>query len=120
MFIQFLLTLSLAAMVVVPAGGVVRSRSCEIAIELQVKAPLEWNPLEWRQMTSEVERIWEPYGLSVCWIDRNDPCPGRDVRLRVLVAEELPPSSSAASPGAPVVGRILFDQSGQVRTSRSR
>jgi hypothetical protein len=107
----FLMTL-LAVLAAVPAGGAVRSRTCEIAIELQVEAPLEWEPLEWRRMTSEVERIWEPYGLSICWIDRDNPCPGHDVGLRVIISEELPPSSSARSPGAPVVGKILFGAKG--------
>ena len=103
----FLMTL-LAVLAVVPAGGAVRSRTCEIAVELQVMAPLEWKPLEWRRMTSEVERIWEPYGLSICWIGRDNPCAGRDVRLKVLVAEDLPGSSSRASSAGAILGQIIF------------
>jgi hypothetical protein len=85
---------------------------CEVAIELQVKAPLSWGKHEWRLMTREVEEIWAPYGLSVCWDEPANPCPGWELRLRVLVADALPATVASARLSQPVVGRIFFTHGG--------
>jgi hypothetical protein len=95
----------------VPAELSRQGPTCAVAIELQVKTPLSWGEHEWHVMTREVERIWEPYGLTLCWADGTNPCAGWEVRLRVLVADNLPPKT-AAPVVKTVVGRILFDSDG--------
>lgn len=83
---------------------------CVVAIEMHVRAPLKWGGFEWHLFTREVEHVWAPYGLTVCWIDGEKGCEGIEVRLRVLVAETLPPVNEAAGFQPPVVGRIVFDR----------
>jgi hypothetical protein len=91
-----------------PADLTPKAAPCAVAIELEVKAPLEWGALEWHLLTREVEGLWELYGLSLCWADGTKGCAGWQVRLRVLVAEDVP--SGEITVGAkPIVGRIFFD-----------
>jgi hypothetical protein len=85
---------------------------CAVGIEVEVTAPLRWGAFEWRLFTSEVEHVWAPYGLSICWRQGANGCEGAQVRLRVLVAETLPPARSTTPTRAPVVGRIMFDANG--------
>jgi hypothetical protein len=94
-----------------PADLTPKAAPCAVAIELEVKAPLEWGALEWHLLTREVEGLWELYGLSLCWADGTKGCAGWQVRLRVLVAEDVP--SGEITVGAkPIVGRIFFDADG--------
>ena len=73
---------------------------------------MRWGAIEWRLFTREVEQAWTPYGVTICWQAGEDGCEGFAVRLRVFVAEVLPPAGSTSAP--PVVGRIPFygDQPG--------
>jgi hypothetical protein len=109
-----------------PADLTPQAAPCGVAIELEVKAPLQWGALEWRLLTREVEGLWERYGLSLCWGEGTKGCVGWQVRLRVLVAEDLPPSGEITVGAKPIVGRIIFDADGpgtdialSVRTARA-
>jgi hypothetical protein len=95
-----------------PAEQSRQAPTCAVAIELQIKAPLPWGSHEWRLMTGEVEKIWTPYGLTVCWATPSNPCAASEVRLRVLVADDLPMTGAAAIRHQPVVGRIFFVSDG--------
>jgi hypothetical protein len=84
-----------------------RHPPCAIAVAIDVRATLVWGAVEWHILTSEVERVWAPYGVTFCWQDRGDGCAGVEVRLRVLIADDaLPPTERRA--GGPAVGRIQF------------
>jgi hypothetical protein len=105
---------SLLAAAVLPWTGAVESpllplpqqAPCAVAIDVRVEAPLQWGRLEWRLFTREVEGAWTPYGLTICWEHGGHGCEGFTVRLRVFVAETLPPAAVPTAP--PVVGRIRF------------
>ena len=84
-----------------------QSPSCPIAIELRVETHVAWGPAEWKVLTDEVDRIWEPYGLTLCWTQRSNPCAGWGVHLTVAVTDDLPESGKQPHFG-PVVGRINF------------
>jgi hypothetical protein len=65
---------------------------CAVAIELQVRAPAPWGRIDWRVMTAETERLWAPYGITVCWDSGpSGACRGLEIRLRVLVAADATP-----------------------------
>src|SRR6476620_5442871 len=81
-----------------------QSPSCPIAIELRVESHVGWGPVEWKLLTDEVDRIWEPYGLTLCWTQRSNPCAGWGVHLTVVVADDLPSSPHPR----PVVGQSPF------------
>jgi hypothetical protein len=78
---------------------------CAIAIEVRLEAPLHWGALEWRLFTREVEQVWTPYGLTICWASGDRGCEGFQVRLRVRITGTV---SSGSSPTTPAVGRIGF------------
>jgi hypothetical protein len=109
------LSLGSAFLAMLPIGSQAelarQSPSCPIAIEMQAQAHVAWGPSEWKLLTDEVDRIWEPYGLTLCWTQRSNPCAGWGVHLTVVVADDLPPSPRPAHLG-PVVGRIRFDPDG--------
>jgi hypothetical protein len=109
------LSLGSALLAMLPIGSQAelsrQSPSCPIAIELRVETHVGWGPVEWKLLTDEVDRIWEPYGLTLCWTQRSNPCAGWGVHLTVLVADDLPPSIRPGQLG-PVVGRIRFDADG--------
>ena len=79
---------------------------CAIAIEVRLEAPLQWGALEWRLFTREVEQVWTPYGLTICWASAERGCEGFRIRLRVRITRAV--SSAGRPPVAPVVGRIGF------------
>ena len=79
---------------------------CAVALDVSVEAPMPWGAVEWRLFTREVDRVWRPYGVTICWNVGGDTCEGFAVRLRVFVADVLPPAASTSA--LPVVGRILF------------
>ena len=79
---------------------------CAVALDVSLETPMPWGAVEWRLFTREVDRVWTPYGVTICWNVGGDSCRGFAVRLRVFVADVLPPSVSTSAP--PVVGRILF------------
>jgi hypothetical protein len=79
---------------------------CAVALDVSLEAPMPWGAVEWRLFTREVDRVWTPYGVTICWNVGGDSCRGFAVRLRVFVADVLPPSVPTSAP--PVVGRILF------------
>jgi hypothetical protein len=110
------LSLGSALLAMLPIGSQAdlsrQSPSCPIAIELRVESHVGWGPVEWKLLTDEVDRIWEPYGLTLCWTQRSNPCAGWGVHLTVVVADDLPPSIKAAHLLEPVVGRIRFDADG--------
>ena len=89
-----------------------QSPSFPIAIELQMQTRVAWGPSDTKLLTDEVERIWQPYGLTLCWTQRSNPCAGWGVRLTVVVADDLPRKVTPAGLGEPIVGRILFDAGG--------
>jgi hypothetical protein len=109
------LSLGSALLAMLPLGSQAelsrQSPSCPIAIELRVDTHVAWGPVEWKLLTDEVDRIWKPYGLTLCWTQRSNPCAGWGVRLTVAVADDLPPSIGRGHL-APVVGRIHFDADG--------
>ena len=92
--------LGIALLAMLPIGSQVdlsrQSPSCPIAIELRVETHVGWGPVEWKLLTDEVNRIWEPYGLTLCWTQRSNPCAGWGVHFTVVVADDLPPSIKAA------------------------
>ena len=106
------LSLGSALLAMLPIGSQAelakQSPTCPIAIELRVETHVGWGPVEWKLLTDEVDRIWQPYGLTLCWTQRSNPCAGWGVRLTVAVADDLPTSPSLR----PVVGRIQFYASG--------
>jgi hypothetical protein len=62
---------------------------CAVAIELHVRVPAPWGQIDWRMMTAETERVWAPYGITICWnAGPSDTCGGMEIRLRVLVAAD--------------------------------
>jgi len=87
-----------------PIGRV--SVPCAVALDVTLERPLHWGTLEWRWLTREVEQAWTPYGVTICWQVAGRGCEGFAVRLRVFVAEALPPSTGKSA--RPVVGRITF------------
>jgi len=97
----------LALLPLVPWADVQRQPSvCSVAISVTVQAPLAWGAREWRLMTREVEQIWVPYGLSICWTDDENPCPGGQVRFRVLIEPDLPGTGATTREDNPVeIGR---------------
>ena len=106
------LSLGSALLAMLPIGSQAelakQSPTCPIAIELRVETHVGWGPVEWKLLTDEVDRIWQPYGLTLCWTQRSNPCAGWGVRLTVAVADDLPTSPSLR----PVVGRIQFYANG--------
>ena len=106
------LSLGSALLAMLPIGSQAelakQSPTCPIAIELRVETHVSWGPVEWKLLTDEVDRIWLPYGLTLCWTQRSNPCAGWGVRLTVAVADDLPTSPSLR----PVVGRIQFYANG--------
>src|SRR3954447_1441809 len=88
-----------------------QSPTCPVAIELKVETRVAWGPAEWQLLTDEVDRIWQPYGLTLCWARRLQPCAGWGVHLDVLVTDDLPPSVRPDHL-EPVIGRIRFDAHG--------
>ena len=89
-----------------------QSPSYPIAIELQVQTQVAWGPAEWKLFAGEVEHIWAPYGVTLCWVQRANPCAGWGARLTVVVADDIPRSDRPQRHLNPVVGRILFDADG--------
>lgn len=89
-----------------------QSPSYPIAIDLQVQARVAWEASDLKLLTDEVEHIWAPYGLTLCWTQRSNPCAGWGVRLTVVVADDLPRKVMPAGLVEPIVGRILFDAGG--------
>jgi hypothetical protein len=89
-----------------------QSPSYPIAVDMQVQTEVTWGSADWKLLTDEVERIWAPYGVTLCWVQSANQCAGWGVRLSVVVADNLPPSASRAGHVDPVVGRILFDANG--------
>ena len=85
---------------------------CAVAVEILVQAHLRWGSLEWHLFTGEVERVWAPYGVTICWAEGPNGCEGMEARVHVLIAEDLPGSVARETAGQPVVGRITFDGSG--------
>lgn len=110
------LSLGSALLAMLPLGSQAelsrQSPSYPIAIEMQVQAQVAWGPAEWKVFTGEVERIWEPYGITLCWVQRANPCTGWGAHLTVVVADDLPRPAKAVQHLDPVVGRILFDADG--------
>ena len=106
------LSLGSALLAMLPIGSQAelakQSPTCPIAIELRVETHVGWGPVEWKLLTDEVDRIRQPYGLTLCWTQRSNPCAGWGVRLTVAVADDLPTSPSLR----PVVGRIQFYANG--------
>lgn len=85
---------------------------CAVAVEVHVQPSIRWSASEWRALTAEVDRIWQPYGLQLCWATDGRGCAGWRVRLTALIGSVLAPSTDPRSGGDPVVGRIVFDESG--------
>jgi len=81
---------------------------CAVAVEVQVQAHLQWGSVEWHLFTGEVERVWEPYGVTLCWAEGPRGCEGVEARVRVLIADDLPASAIRETARQPVVGRITF------------
>jgi hypothetical protein len=79
---------------------------CAIAIAVDVRAPLAWGDTEWHLFTREVERTWAAYGVSFCWMQGPDRCEGIEVRVRVLIANDLPSLDTSATKSS--LGRIRF------------
>ena len=81
------LSLGSALLAMLPIGSQAelsrQSPSCPIAIELRVETRVGWGPVEWKLLTDEVDRIWEPYGLTLCWTQRSNPCAGWGAHLTV-------------------------------------
>ncbi len=89
--------------------------SCAIAIAIDVRAPLVWGETEWHLFTREVEQTWAAYGVTFCWAygpaaeataGKPNMCEGLEVRIRVVVAADLPALDTAT--GKPSLGRIHF------------
>lgn len=89
-----------------------QSPSFPITVDLQVQTHVAWGPADSKLLTDEVERIWQPYGVTLCWAQRSNPCAGWGVRLTVVISDDLPPSARPSKHVDPVVGRILFDADG--------
>jgi hypothetical protein len=106
------LSLGSALLAMLPIGSQAdlsrQSPSCPIAIELRVETHVGGGPVEWKLLTDEVDRIWQPYGLTLCWTLRSNPCAGWGVHLTVAVADDLPSSPHLR----PVVGQIRFYANG--------
>jgi hypothetical protein len=109
------LRLGTALLAMMPMGSQAdlerQSPTCPIAIELKVETRVAWGPAQWQLLTDEVDRIWQPYGLTLCWATRLQPCAGWGVHLDVLVTDDLPPSVRPDHL-EPVIGRIRFDADG--------
>jgi hypothetical protein len=86
-----------------------RAAPCVMAIAVDVRATLAWGSIEWHMLTSEVERTWAPYGVTFCWLESAEGCEGVQIRVRVLIADDLPGPDTADRPRP--VGRILFEGS---------
>jgi hypothetical protein len=99
--------------------------SCAVAIAIDVRAPLVWGETEWHLFTREVEQTWAAYGVTFCWAygpalakamagkpaaeasaGKPNMCEGLEVRIRVVVAADLPTLDTAT--GNPSLGRIHF------------
>jgi hypothetical protein len=99
----------LAVLPLMPMGdlGPARAVPCAMAIALDVRATLAWGSIEWHLVTSEVDRMWAPYGVTFCWIEHAQRCEGLQVRIRVLIADDIPPLSTADRQRP--LGRIYFE-----------
>ena len=71
------------------------SPSCEVAIELHLKAPLTWGALEWHLLPRDADGEFERYGLSLCLGERTDRCTGWQLQLQVLVKDSRGGGTSA-------------------------
>jgi hypothetical protein len=101
-----------------PVRPAARTMACAVAIAIDVKAPLAWGRTEWHLFTREVERTWASYGVTFCWVDGPDRCEGLEVRVRVIIADDLPALDTAAD--KPSLGRIYFrdgDPIGEIELS---
>ena len=74
-----------------PHAPVPDALPCAMAIELRVHVPLGRHHVDLSMITHEVDRVWAPYGVTLCWTDGPDGCPGVAIRLRVLVTDALAP-----------------------------
>lgn len=92
-----------------------QSPSYPVSIEVQMQTQVAWGSTEWQDFTGEVEHIWAPYGLTLCWTQRANPCAGWGPHLTVVITDDLPPTARSARLLQPVLGRILFDD-GRPRT----
>jgi hypothetical protein len=100
----------LAVLPWLPPANLPRAPSvpCVLAVDVQVRAHLQWGSLEWHLFTGEVERVWAPYGLTFCWAEGPRGCEGIEARVDVLIADDLPASAVRETARLPVVGRITF------------
>jgi hypothetical protein len=99
----------LTVLPLMPTGdvGPARTVPCAMAIALDVHATLAWGSIEWHLVTGEVDRMWAPYGVTFCWIEHAQRCEGLQVRIRVLIADDIPPLGTADRQSP--VGRIYFE-----------
>ena len=111
--LDFTRRLSLGLLAMLPLGSQAelsrQSPSYPISIDVQVQTQIAWGPTQWKDFRDEVEHIWAPYGLTLCWTQRSNPCDDWGPRLTVAIDDHLPPSVKPAQLLHPVVGRILFD-----------
>lgn len=89
-----------------PVNPGVSAAPCAMAIAIDVRAPLAWGDTEWHLFTREVERTWAAYGVTFCWMQGPDRCEGIEVRVRVLIANDLPSLDTSATTSS--LGRIRF------------
>lgn len=89
-----------------PPRPTARATACAVAIAIDVRAPLAWGRTEWHLFTREVERTWASYGVTFCWVEGPDRCEGLEVRVRVIIADDVPSLDTAAT--KPSLGRIHF------------
>jgi hypothetical protein len=83
---------------------------CAIALDVRAEPPMTWGERALRALTLEVDRIWHPYGIRLCWAGLSEDCDGWHARLQVLIASD--PARIQAAQGRPILGSIPFDDRG--------
>ena len=81
--------------------------ACAVAVDVRFEATRRWGAVEWQLFTRQVERVWTPLGVSICWRSGGGRCDGIALAVTVTIGES---PIGAAVPGETlVVGDITFD-----------
>jgi hypothetical protein len=113
--------LALMAVIWLPPVDEAGSQSaCRITIEIAFQAVAADPAFDERALREEVERLWAPYGVDVCWRGETAPCREAVGRLSVRLEASIDSTASDESDTTPIVGQIRLRPGGgdaQVRLS---
>lgn len=104
--------LLIVSMPIVAFAAVVPLDVCDVAVDVSATVPLRWSANDFSTFRQETASVYQKHGISLCWLEGGDTCPGASVTLYVRLAADVP---SAGTRDSNALGWIGFTDAGPGR-----